>query len=270
VLVGDLAYTVAMNQKDNHFILSPFYIDKAADNLYSFQKDDWEINSPEISTEADAQGKAIAVHKPLADKVEAALNAGKRPISVAGDCCATIPVMAGLHRAGTTPTFLWLDSHGDFNTWETTPSGFLGGMPLAMIAGLGELRMADAVGLKPHPESKIILADGRDLDPGEQILVDNSDIVHIKDMNALKDYKFEGPVYVHFDVDVLHLDDIPAVNYPAKDGPRASEVADVFRHLVASLDIVAISATMGVWNEDLDGVEQSQKVATELFDILIG
>ncbi len=257
------------NKRENHFILSPFYIDKAADNLLSFQKEGWELNTPELPSDADPQGKASSVHIPLADKVAAALEAGKRPISIAGDCCATIPVMAGLQRAGITPTFLWLDSHGDFNTWETTPSGFLGGMPLAMIAGLGELRMCEAVGLKPHPESKIILADGRDLDPGEQILVDNSDIVHIKDMNALKDYPIEGPVYVHFDVDVLHLDDIPAVNYPAKDGPRASEVAEIFKHLIATLDIVAISATIGVWNENLDGVEQSQRVASELLDILI-
>jgi len=258
-----------MTKKENHYILSPFYFEKHIPNLLNFQKESWELNNPDLPTNEDVQGQTISVHIPLADKVEASLKAGKRPVSIAGDCCATIPVMAGLQRAGIEPTFLWLDSHGDFNTWETTPSGFLGGMPLAMIAGIGELRMCEAVGLTSHPESKIILADGRDLDHGEQVLVENSDIIHIEDMSALKEYPFEGPVYIHFDVDVLHLDDIPAVNYPAKDGPRATEVTDVFRHLVATLDIVAISATIGVWNEDLDGVEQSQKVATELLDILI-
>ena len=136
--------------------------------------------------DSDPQNKASTVHKALANKVEAALKAGKRPISIAGDCCATIPVMAGLQRAGITPTLLWLDSHGDFNTWETTPSGFLGGMPLAMIAGLGELRMNQAVGLEPLPVSNIILADGRDLDPGEQILVSESGINHIQNFSELK------------------------------------------------------------------------------------
>lgn len=260
---------LSQQSKENHFILSPFYFEKHIENLVSFQKDGWELNNPDLPTNEDVQGKTSSVHIPLADKVEAALKAGKRPVSVAGDCCATIPVMAGLQRAGLEPTFLWFDSHGDFNTWETTPSGFLGGMPLAMIAGLGELRMCEAVGLKSHPEEKIILADGRDLDPGEQILVDNSKIVHIKDMNSLKDYPFKGPVYVHFDVDVLHLDDVPAVNYPATGGPRADEMADLFKHLIATLDIVAISATIGVWNENVEGVEKSQKVSKELLDILV-
>ncbi len=34
--------------------------------------------------------------------------------------------MAGLERNGIPASIVWLDSHGDFNTWETTPSGFLG------------------------------------------------------------------------------------------------------------------------------------------------
>ena len=258
-----------MSKKENHYILSPFYFDEPVENLLNYQQDGWELNNPDLPSEEDKQGKTIAVHKPLADKVEAALKAGKRPVSIAGDCCATIPVMAGLQRAGIEATFLWLDSHGDFNTWETTPSGFLGGMPLAMIAGLGELRMCEAVGLSSHPENKIILSDGRDLDPGEQELVRSSNIMHIEDMNDLKDYPFKGPVYVHFDVDVLHLDDIPAVNYPAKDGPRATKVAKVLKSLKERADIVAISATIGVWNEEIEGVEQSEKVANELLDILI-
>jgi arginase len=232
---------------ENHFILTPYFIDQSEPFLNHYLKDGWELNTITLS-DVDSQSKASAIHKPLANKVEAALKGGNRPISIAGDCCATIPVMAGLQRTGITPTFLWLDSHGDFNTWETTPSGFLGGMPLAMIAGLGELRMNQAVGLEPIPAEKIILADGRDLDPGEKILVEESGIVHIQDFAKLKDYPFEGPVYLHFDCDLLHLDDISAVKYPAQGGPRASEVADVFKHLKNKLELVAISATIGSYS----------------------
>ncbi len=56
----------------------------------------------------------------------------------AGDCVASLGVAAGLQRAGIEPSVAWLDAHGDFNTWETTPSGFMGGMPLAVLAGLGD------------------------------------------------------------------------------------------------------------------------------------
>jgi arginase len=252
----------------NHFILSPYFIDRSEPFLKTYLKEGWELNSVTLPN-TDSQSRASAVHKPLAHKVEAALKAGKCPVSIAGDCCATIPVMAGLQRAGTTPTFLWLDSHGDFNTWETTPSGFLGGMPLAMIAGLGELRMNQAVGLEPIPAEKIILADGRDLDPGEKELVEESGIVHIKEFSSLKDFPFKGPVYLHFDCDVVHLDDISAVKYPAKGGPRASEVADVFKHLKSRLNLVAISATIGSWAKDKGDIEKSDKVARELLGLLL-
>jgi arginase len=251
----------------NHFILSPYFINQSEPFLNTYFKDGWELNIPTLP-DADPQSRASAVHKPLADKVEAALKAGKRPISIAGDCCATIPVMAGLQRAGITPTFLWLDSHGDFNTWETTPSGFLGGMPLAMIAGLGELRMNQAVGLEPIPSEKIILADGRDLDPGEQLLVEESGITRIKDFKGLKDYPFEGPVYLHVDCDVVHLDDISAVKYPAKGGPKADEVADVFKHLKKESELVAISATIGSWADNKGDVQKSDKIARELLELL--
>jgi arginase len=142
-------------------------------------------------------------------------------------------------------------------------------MPLAMIAGLGELRMNQAVGLEPIPSEKIILADGRDLDLGEQVLVEESGITHIKDFSSLKDYEFKGPVYLHFDCDVVHLDDISAVKYPAKGGPRASEVAEVFRNLKNRLELVAISATVGSWAKDKGDIEKSDRVARELLELLL-
>lgn len=253
---------------DNHFILTPYFIDQHEPFLHRYLKPSWELNTVTLP-DTDPQSKASSVHRPLADKVEKALKSGKRPVSIAGDCCATIPVVAGLQRAGLTPTFLWLDSHGDFNTWETTPSGFLGGMPLAMIAGLGELRMSQAVGLNPIAAEKIILADGRDLDPGEKILVEESGITHIRDFSALKDYPFKGPVYVHFDCDVVHLDDVSAVKYPAQGGPRATLVAEAFKHLKSSLEIVAISATLGSWDKTVGDVEKSDRVARELLELLL-
>jgi arginase len=251
----------------NHFILTPYFIDQSEPFLNRYLKDGWELNTVTLPN-TDPQGRASAVHKPLADKVEAALKAGKRPVSIAGDCCATIPVMAGLQRVGITPTLLWLDSHGDFNTWETTPSGFLGGMPLAMIAGLGELRMNQAVGLEAIATEQIILADGRDLDPGEKMLVEESGIIHIQDFSSLINYPFEGPIYVHFDCDVLHLDDVSAVKYPAKGGPRASEVAEVFKSLKSRLNLVAISATIGSWDKNTGDIEKSDQIARGLLEYL--
>jgi arginase family enzyme len=141
-------------------------------------------------------------------------------------------------------------------------------MPLAMMAGLGEQRMTKAVGLTPVAAKNIILADGRDLDPGEHELVKSSGIGHIESFSELKIYPFEGPVYIHFDCDVVHLEDISAVKYPALGGPRASEVADVFKHLKATLDIVALSTTLGVWSDERGDKQKSEKIALDLLELL--
>ena len=162
----------------NKFIFSPFFLDKHTAGLEEIAKPEWQINKPDLP-EGDQQTRMSAIHQPLADFVSETASAGNRPISISGDCCSAIAVLAGLQRVGLSPVILWLDAHGDFNTRETTPSNFLGGMPLAMMVGRGEQTMLEAVGLKPYSEIRIILTDGRDLDPGEREALNNSSIVHL-------------------------------------------------------------------------------------------
>ena len=162
------------------YIITPYFIDRPVPELANLARPDWTINDPGLDGD-DQQSRASGLHRPLADFVVDAAVTGDRPVSIMGDCCATIGVMAGLQRAGVEPTLLWFDAHGDFNTWETTPSGFLGGMPLAMIVGLGDLTMNRAVGLEPIPSSRVLLCDGRDLDPGERDLLDASDVTLVGD-----------------------------------------------------------------------------------------
>jgi arginase len=177
-------------------------------------------------------------------------------------------VAAGLQRAGVNPFLIWFDAHGDFNTWETTPSGFLGGMPLAMLAGLGEQTMPQAVGLRPLSEDRIILTDGRDLDPGEMELVASSKVNHLVDPKSLYEYAFPNlPMYIHFDVDIINPLDAPAMSYLAAGGPRASELEDIFRFLAQTLQVVAIS--LSSWNPELDADGGSKKTSMNLLQALL-
>ena len=168
-----------------------------------------------------------------------------------GIAAPPLAVMAGLQRAGIEPLLIWFDAHGDFNTWETTPSGFLGGMPLAMIAGLGEQSMPNAVDLQPVEHEDIILTDGRDLDPGEKELVSGSGILHLTSPMSLLEYDFpDRPIYVHFDTDIVNPIDAPAMNYVAEGGPRAEELGKVFQHIAQTGQVRAISVSS--WNPEMD------------------
>ena len=84
-------------------------------------KPDWRVNNP-LLPEGETTTRMSAVHEAIAGFVVDTLAAGQRPVSIAGDCCTTIGMMAGLQRAGLNPTLIWFDAHGDFNTMETTPA----------------------------------------------------------------------------------------------------------------------------------------------------
>jgi arginase len=251
----------------DQFILTPFYLDQYSHQLENLSESSWSLNNPPLP-EGDSQSRMSILHQALADLVEGAINSGDRPVSVVGDCCATIGTMAGLQRAGLDPTLIWFDAHGDFNTWETTPSGFLGGMPLAMLVGLGEQRMPEAVGLRSVPEENVILTDARDLDPGEVILVRSSKVQHLTSVTDLLNYTLaDRPLYVHFDVDVLDPEEAPAMNYLAPGGPSAAQLGEVFDHLVQSRPIAAIS--MSSWNPEMDTDGSTQMLCMDLFQRLL-
>jgi arginase len=213
----------------NQYLLTPYFLDERVPGLDDLAADGWRENRPTLPA-GEKQERMTALHKPLAALVAEAVAQGKRPVSVAGDCCTTIGVMAGLQRAGLSPALIWFDAHGDFNDWETSPSGFLGGMPLAMLAGIGEQTMPQGVGLQSVPAADIVLVDGRDLDPGERKLVEQSGIIHLPDITTLLDYPLpDGPLYVHFDTDVIDMAEVPAMNYPAANGPSAETVRRVWQ-----------------------------------------
>ena len=248
------------------YILTPYFLDQPLQGLKELAQSDWIVNEQPLP-DTNKQSKMSILHKEIAKQVSEALTDGLLPVSIAGDCCTAIGVMAGLEKARIQPLFIWFDAHGDFNTWDTTPSGFLGGMPLAMIAGMGEQSMPNAVGLQPVEHEDIILTDGRDLDPGEKELVSGSGILHLTDPMSLLAYDFpDRPIYVHFDTDIVNPLDAPAMNYAAPGGPRAEELGKVFRHIAQTGKVKAISVSS--WNPELDKDGQTKETTMNLLQKL--
>lgn len=252
---------------ENRFILTPFFFDRYDGDLADLAQPDWSVNHPSLP-QGDEKIRSMAVHKPLVDLVTQSITENRRPVSIAGDCCATIPVMAGLERAGVKPVFIWFDAHGDFNTWETSPSGFLGGMPLAMMVGKGEQTMVENTGMNRFPESDIIITDGRDLDPGERELIEASDVTLLPDIFSIMDLSFGNrPLYVHFDTDILDPTEAPAMGYLAPGGPSSDDLEKVFRHLASTCRISAVS--MSTWRPNMDVDGKSKAVCLRLLKALI-
>lgn len=190
------------------------------------------------------------------------VQASAQPRVQVGDCVASLGVVGGLQAAGVDPAIVWLDAHGDFNTWETTPSGFLGGMPLAMLAGLGEQTIVEAVGLRPLAGERILLVGARDLDTGEDANLEQAGVRQVEVEDLSRSVLPSGPLYVHLDSDLVEIEEMPAVNYPAAGGPGAAAVREALERVFATGRVAAFSFTG--WDPNLPGAEVSAATARGL------
>lgn len=210
----------------------------------------WVDLAPDFAAHDDP---VVAVNRALADAIAA--HPGKIPFIIAADCTSCLGAMKGLEQHD--PRVLWLDAHGDFNTPETTPSGFLGGMPLAALVGLGNQHLMSGIDLRPIPDSHVTLTDARDLDPAEADLVRQSNMTVLLDPNDVTAQDWQNaPLYIHFDIDYLRLSDMPAVGYPAAGGPSIDEALAGVRHAAESAQVVGV--LFSVWNNALDGADTSR------------
>ncbi|MDH4046260.1 MAG: arginase family protein [Gemmatimonadota bacterium] len=163
--------------------------------------------------------------------------------------CPSMPgLVAGLQRSGPTERplrigMLWLDAHPDFNTPETTRSGSLGGMPVAVATGraLHRLRL-DARLDPPMDDTHIVMGGVREVDPLEQDLLDSSAIrqVSVDDLRTMAPAVFAeldrlsrqtDKLYIHIDMDVLDPVEVMGHQNKVPNGPTSVELAALFEEI---------------------------------------
>jgi arginase len=163
--------------------------------------------------------------------------------------CPSMPgLVAGLQRSGPTRDairigMLWLDAHPDFNTPETTRSGSLGGMPVAVATGraLQGMRL-DARLDPPLSDRHVVMGGVRLTDPLEQHLVDNSLIeqLSVDDLRNMTPAmwaqldrldRLTDKIYVHIDMDVLDPREVMAHGNKVPNGPSSEQLARLFEEI---------------------------------------
>ncbi len=113
----------------------------------------------------------------LADRVKTAAVAGFLPFIVGGDCSVLMGIIEGLRSLNRRIGLVYMDAHGDSNTPETSPSGIIGGMDVAIATGRGPESLTGMFGHSPLlPEENVVLYGVRDLDPLEAKALAESNI----------------------------------------------------------------------------------------------
>jgi arginase len=159
----------------------------------------------------------------------------ERPLLTATDCSICVGTVPAVERRWPGASLLWLDAHGDFNTPDTTPSGFLGGMCLAGAVGLWET----GHGAGPGPE-RVVLVGGRDLDAAEEELMARHGVVRTDDPAAALAGR---DVFVHLDVDILDPTVMPGQLYPAPGGLDLTQLRELLADVAARARIVGAEIT---------------------------
>lgn len=196
----------------------------------------------------------------IGERVSAARAAGALPIVLAGSCASALGTLAGL--AEDDPAIVWLDAHGDFNTPETTASGMLDGMALAIATGRCWREMAATIpGFRRVPDRRVWMVGTRDTDAREDELLTGSGIPIIapryvshlmsSELDNLRD--LTETVYVHVDLDVLDPSEGTANPFSAPNGLRVDDVVELIGTLRAGLRIGALALTAYDPSCDADG-----------------
>lgn len=217
----------------------------------------------------------------FADVVREGLQDDLITIGLEANCNDLLGMLAGLkydsdgnaRRVG----LVFIDAHGDFNIPETTLSGMLGGMPVAVAAGHALHNVRKTTGLaEPLPMSDIVWGGVRDLDPLEadrftEYEAQQFSVQDVRELSTNLKKQIDDladrvdVVYVHIDMDVLDPAEVPGHNLTVADGPSSKDLAAAMTLMFENPKTVALGiASTPAFNLDPDGV--SRQAALNLIE----
>jgi arginase len=251
-------------------IAVPFHLNEHREQFDLPIDPDVVVDRPE-PTEPSWTG-LLPLYEQLAEAVAAADEDSTITV-FAGDCCAAAGVLAGLERRGIEPGVVWIDGHGDFNTPGTTVSGYLGGMVLSLITGRGDDDgFGPRLGLSPVSDHRVLLVDGRDLDPAEDELIGQSGVqrISLADVEtAVSTTLGSGPLFLHVDLDVIDPSAFPGLMFPAAGGADLDAVCRAAAAVAATGRLAATSFGC-TWHPDEHDPEVSRTVVAAVLDAVEG
>lgn len=248
---------------------------------------DIHIDARQTAENSDSKLKnlneVLKTNTSLAEKVEVVMEKGNFPLILGGDHSVAIGTLAGLATKYNNLGVIWYDAHADLNTHETSPSGNIHGMPLAVSIGLGDERLVNLhqPGQKVKPDN-IVIIGARSVDPGERVLIKEQGIkvytMHEIDKYGMTKVMQEAIDYlkakevdgVHLSLDLDALDPLytPGVGTPVPGGIsyRESHLAMEMLEesgLITSAEFVEV-------NPILDEKNKTADVAVGLMGSLFG
>ncbi|MFD0677704.1 MULTISPECIES: arginase [unclassified Paenibacillus] len=245
-------------------------------------KSSFVTSTKQPNTKLKHLDEIVKVNEELSTKVEEAMAAGHFPLILGGDHSIAIGTLAGLRKSGSQYGLIWFDAHTDVNTGETTPTGNIHGMSLAVALGYGDPRLTSVGGgttfIKPE---HTVIVGARSIDPGERKFLKKLGVrvFTIRDVERLGIAKVmeralkiaaRGTEGIHLSLDLDGLDprDAPGVGTPVPGGLSLRESL-LAMELIFEAG-VAVSAEFVEVNPTLDLRNKTARAAVDLIGALFG
>jgi arginase len=244
---------------------------------------DLRLERPQVMPQPEDKLKYVreisAACEQLAREVEVIMAAGELPLILGGDHSIAIGSISGVtsfcRELQETLGLIWFDAHADMNTPESTPSGNIHGMPLAVLLGFGATELTQVAGFSPKLDPTLCVHIGaRDIDPGERALIQRLGLRFItmreideRGMSACIDEaitiasRATSGYSVTFDVDVLDPGDAPGSGTLVRGGLTYREAHLAMEKIseaggMQSLEVVEINTALDINNKTAElGVE---------------
>lgn len=200
------------------------------------------------------------------------------PITVGGDHIVAIASSLASIRKYNNLGIIWFDSHADFNTYKTSVTGNLHGLPLAVATNYEKNILADFHNDPFYNPKNTVIVGGRDIDPWEWGNILDAGVT----VFSTKDIKEQGietickkafdiasnatnGVHISFDIDLIDPNVAPAVSVPADDGINLNEVYKLADEITKYSDIIK-SADLVEFNPIFDRNHETEKIATNILN----
>jgi arginase len=229
-----------------------------------------DVHATEIPLRRPGAAKAEVVAeigRSVARAVALAHSERRFPLVVSGGCLVAVGAATGLQRTGRELRVVWIDAHGDFNTPESTPSGYWDGMALAAVCGRSLPEVYKSVELRPIHFRNVVHLAGRCFDPPEVEDFErlNLSVVPPAAVGSRECLRLlaGGPepgaagrdLYLHVDLDGLDPEDMPAVHFPCPGGPPLGAMLACFTALERP-------AAMTLSTASFEGMSEEQAART--------
>ena len=256
-------------------------IKKKYDNCIIIKQDDKICKSVDSKDLRKNENEINKYNTKIYNKTLENIKNGYFPILIGGDHSISIASALASQKANENIGIIWFDAHTDFNTFETTETGNIHGLPLAAICGYKNKELRKFFDEKPIDPKNIVVVGARSIDKQELVNVKDAGItvfttedIKSKGIKYIVDEAFKiasnntNKVHVSYDLDLIDPKDAPGVTVPEINGITKSEALELNNEILNHINEI-VSCDLVELNPDNDIDLKTENFAIKMINQMI-